>query len=184
MSTELQTGDAIIVVDVQNDFCAGGALPVENGDHVVPVLNRWIANAGKKNVPVYASRDWHPFQHLSFAEQGGPWPEHCVQDSRGAEFHPELTLPKGVKKISKGVRFDQDQYSAFDETGLARHLTELGITRLWIGGLAQEVCVRATVLDACKAGFEVHLIPDATRAITATDGEQALNDMREAGAHI
>ncbi|WP_347258704.1 nicotinamidase [Methylocaldum sp.] len=177
-------GDALIVVDVQNDFCPGGALPIENGDAVVPVLNRWIAAAVARNIPVYASRDWHPVGHMSFQESGGPWPPHCIQDREGARFHPDLKLPDSTVVVTKGVRFDQDQNSAFDQTGLAQHLRQQGIRRLWVGGLAEDVCVLATVLDARRDGFEVMVIQDATRPVTPEGGEQARRKMREAGAGV
>jgi nicotinamidase/pyrazinamidase len=180
----LQQGDALIIVDVQKDFCPGGALPIENGDKVVPILNRWIAAAVAKGVPIYASRDWHPLGHISFTERGGPWPTHCIQDSDGARFHPDLKLPGSVIKVTKGVRFDQDQNSAFDQTGLAKQLRKDGIQRLVVGGLAQDVCVLATVLDACKEGFEVVLISDATRPVTVQGGEEARRKMRESGAQF
>ncbi len=182
MTSELKAGDALIIVDVQNDFCPGGALAIDRGDEVVAVLNRWIAQAREQGVPVYASRDWHPAGHISFEDSGGPWPPHCLQDTEGARFHPDLALPDSVIKITKGVRFDQDQNSAFDQTGLAQELRQRGVQRLWIGGLAEDVCVRATVLDACREGFEVHMIPDATRPVTDDGGRQARQEMREAGA--
>ena len=181
MTNELKPGDALIVVDVQNDFCPGGALPIENGDAVVPVLNRWITSAVASGVPVYASRDWHPEGHMSFKERGGPWPPHCLQDSEGARFHPDLALPDSVVKVTKGVRFDQDQNSAFDQTGLAVELRKQGIERVWVGGLAEDVCVLATALDGRKEGFEVVLVNDATLPVTAQGGEQARAEMREAG---
>lgn len=176
--------DALIVVDVQPDFCPGGKLAIEKGDDVIPVLNEWIAAAREKGVPVYASRDWHPAHHVSFEESGGQWPEHCVQDTSGAMFHPDLDLPEDAVKISKGTRLDKDQYSAFDNTGLADHLEQRGIKRVWIGGLAEDVCVHATVLDACKAGFDTHLISDATRPVTPEGGEKARREMEAAGAHL
>ena len=151
----LQQGDALIVVDVQIDFCPGGALPIECGDEVVPVLNRWIAAALDAGVPVYASRDWHPTRHLSFTESGGQWPRHCLQDSEGARFHPDLRLPESTVIVTKGVRFDRDQYSAFDETGLATELRARGVKRVLIGGLAQEVCVHATA-GARPRGWRCH----------------------------
>jgi nicotinamidase/pyrazinamidase len=181
MTDEMKPGDALIVVDVQNDFCPGGALPIEHGDAVVPVLNRWIARAVANGVPVYASRDWHPAGHVSFSERGGPWPPHCLQDSEGARFHPDLALPDSVVKVTKGVRFDQDQNSAFDQTGLAARLRREGIKRLWIGGLAEDVCVLATALDARKEGFDVILIENATRPVTVQGGEKARRMMRDAG---
>lgn len=181
---ELSSGDALLVVDMQQDFCPGGALAVPEGDQVVPVLNAWLAKARSAGVPVYASRDWHPVGHVSFKEQGGPWPPHCLQDSEGAGFHPGLELPPGVVKVTKGMRFDRDQYSAFDETGLAGRLKDDGVRRLWVGGLAQDVCVEATVLDACREGFETHLIADATRPVDPEGGRRALQKMQEAGAHV
>jgi nicotinamidase/pyrazinamidase len=182
--TALRKGDALIFVDVQKDFCRGGALPIDGGDEVVPVLNRWIAAAIDKGLPIYASRDWHPTGHMSFKERGGIWAPHCVQDTDGAAFHPDLQLPKHTNKITKGVRFDKDQNSAFDETGLAAHLQEHDIKRLWIGGLAMDVCVLATVLDARKEGFEVEVIADATLPVTAEGGVKAKCQMREAGAKM
>ena len=180
----LQPGDALIVVDVQIDFCPGGALPIARGDEVVPVLNRWIAAASGSGVPVYASRDWHPRHHLSFAESGGQWPPHCLQDSEGARFHPDLRLPESTVIVTKGVRFDRDQYSAFDETGLATEVRARGVKRLWIGGLAQDVCVRATVLDARHHGFEVIVITDGTRPVTPIGGREADDEMLRAGARF
>ena len=178
----MQTGDALLLVDVQNDFCPGGALPIQEGSRVVPVLNRWLRAARERGIPVYASRDWHPRGHLSFAEAGGPWPAHCIQDTEGASFHPDLELPDDAVLVAKGVRFDRDQYSAFSETGLESQLRRDGVRRLFVGGLALDVCVRATVLDALRAGFEVRVLVDATRAVAEEDGRSALEEMESAGA--
>ncbi len=180
----LQPGDALLVVDVQNDFCPGGALPIERGDEVIPVLNTWLEAAEIAGIAIYASRDWHPSNHVSFREQGGPWPPHCVQDTEGAAFRPDLGLPARTVKVTKGTRFDHDQNSAFDETGLADQLTRDGIRRLWVGGLAQDVCVLASVLDARRAGLEVMLIKEATRPVTEEGGRDALAKMAAAGAVI
>ncbi len=180
----LRPGDALFMVEVQIDFCPGGALPVPEGDRIVPVLNRWIAAAVAKSLPVYASRDWHPLQHTSFKAQGGEWPPHCVQDSEGARFHPDLNLPASVVKVTKGVRFDHDQYSAFDETGLAVQLRRDGVRRLFVGGLAEDVCVRATILDALKEGFAAVLILDGTRALTAAGDADARQEILAAGAQV
>src|SRR5262245_38608489 len=108
MVTKLHAGDALLVVDVQNDFCAGGALGIEEGHHVIPILNRWIAEAVSKRVPVFATRDWHPEGHISFKERGGPWPPHCVQNQFGSEFRPELNLPKTAQIVNKGAHPDKD----------------------------------------------------------------------------
>ncbi len=181
---QLIQGDALLVVDVQKDFCPGGALAVPEGDAVVPVLNRWIEAARDAGIPVYASRDWHPDNHISFEERGGPWPPHCIQGTEGASFHPDLALPEQTSLISKGTDPDREQYSAFDGTGLGERMREDGVKRVWIGGLAQEVCVRASVLDALREGFEVHLLCPGTRPVDAHpgDGERALEEMKEAGA--
>jgi nicotinamidase/pyrazinamidase len=176
-----QPGDALVIVDVQNDFCPGGALPIERGNEVVPILNRWIAAAIVKHVPIYASRDWHPVDHISHQHQGGLWPPHCIQDTEGARFHPELQLPGSAITITKGVRFDQDQNSIFDATGLNSELRRRGVKRLWVGGLAEDVCVLATVLDARREGFDVVLIEDATRPVSVEGGERARREMRDAG---
>jgi len=178
----LQTGDALLVVDVQNDFCPGGALAVPEGDQVVPVLNRWIHAAKDAGVPVIASRDWHPVSHVSFRERGGPWPPHCIQDTDGARFHPGLELPGDVVLVSKGTAFDHDSYSAFDATGLNSYLQQQGIRRLWVGGLAEDVCVLETVKDARALGYETHLITDATRPVETDKEEQVLETMRRSGA--
>ena len=180
----LKAGDALIRVDVQRDFCPGGALPIDDGDTIVPVLNRCIAAAQAKNVPVYASRDWHPAGHISFTERGGLWPPHCLQDSEGASFHSNLKLPDTTVIVTKGVQFDQDQNSAFDQTGLASRLRDDGVERLFVGGLAEDVCVRATVLDGINEGFEVVLIANATRPVTPEGRATAHSEMRQAGAQL
>lgn len=180
----LREGDALIVVDVQNDFCPGGALPVPEGDRVVPLINRCIAAAREAAVPVVASRDWHPLGHPSFQEQGGPWPPHCVQDTPGAAFHADLELPDDVIKVSKGVRFDKDQYSALDDTGLGMYLRDRGVRRLWLTGLALDVCVRATALAAAEEGFDVCLVEDGTRAIEAEGARRTLEEARAAGIAV
>lgn len=182
--TMFQKGDALLIVDAQKDFFPGGALAIEQGDRIIPVLNYWIQQARRSNVPIYASRDSHPEGHISFKAQGGLWPSHCIQDSEGAEFHPELLLPDDVVKITKGVRFDHDQYSVFDQTGLAERLMHDGVQRIYVGGLALDVCVLASVIDACKAGFDVQVIKDATRPVNEEDGRKALEKMERSGAAI
>lgn len=179
-----QKGDGLLIIDVQKDFCPGGALAIEEGDKIIPVLNHWIRQARRAGLPIYASRDWHPDGHISFKAQGGSWPPHCIQNSDGAEFHPALRLPDGAVKISKGVRFDHDQNSVFDETGLIEQLTRDGVRRLFIGGLALDVCVLASVIDARKAGFEVELIVDAVRPVDEKEGREALSRIKKSGSEI
>lgn len=177
----LEPGDALLVVDVQVDFCPGGSLAIEGGDRVVPVLNRWLEAAQRAGVPVFASRDWHPPGHVSFQERGGPWPAHCVQDTPGAAFHPQLALPATVRVITKGDRPDVDQYSAFDGTDLERQLRGAEVRRVWIGGLAQDVCVKATALDSARAGFATRVLLEATRPVDRQSGQRALEELRRAG---
>ncbi len=180
----MEDGDALLVVDVQNDFCPGGALAVAEGDEVISPLNRLIKAARAEGRPIVASRDWHPPGHISFAERGGPWPPHCVQQSHGAAFHPDLELPEDAKVVSKGQSPEKDDYSAFQGTGLDSYLKARGVRRLWVGGLAQDVCVRATVIDALDEGFEVHLFRDATRPVNAEDPDAAMDEMLQAGALV
>lgn len=182
----LGPGSALLLVDIQRDFCPGGSLAVEDGDAVIPVANRWIEKARAEHAPIFASRDWHPPGHVSFEEKGGPWPPHCVRGTPGAEFPPELALPAEATIISKATEPDRDAYSAFDGTDLADRLRALGVRRLFVAGLALDVCVRATVLDGLREGFDVHLIRDGTRAVEARpgDGDAALAEMVEAGAVV
>ena len=185
MATRLTPSDALLLVDVQNDFCPGGALAVADGDSVVPVLNAWIAAARSGGARIFASRDWHPADHMSFAEQGGIWPPHCVQDTPGAAFHPDLQLPDDAAVVTKADTADREAYSAFDSGELAEQLRAAGIRRLWVGGLATDYCVKASVLDAVQLPeLEVHVIADAIRAVDASpgDGDAALDAMRAAGA--
>jgi nicotinamidase/pyrazinamidase len=180
----LQPRDALIVVDVQRDFCSGGALAVEDGDAVVPVLNGWIQAAQRGGAQVVYSRDWHPPGHVSFHDQGGPWPPHCRQNTRGAQFHPDLIVPEDAYVVSKGTDPGDDDYSAFDAADLINWLKDRGVDRVWVGGLAEDVCVRETVLDACAAGFETHVITEATRPVESSSrqGASALDEMAAAGA--
>jgi len=179
----LQKDDALLIVDVQNDFCPGGSLAVPEGDKIVPILNIWIEKAIEAGAPVYASRDWHPPNHISFREREGPWPPHCIQGTHGAEFHPGLKLPANAQIVSKADTPDQDSYSAFGGTDLAVRLRAGGVKRLWIGGLALDYCVRASALDAIREGFEVHLIVAATRPVNIKpiDGPRALDEIQRAG---
>lgn len=181
---ELHPGDALLVVDVQNDFLPGGALAIPAGERVIPPLNRYIALFEAKGLPVFASRDWHPAEHCSFTEQGGSWPAHCVQHTRGAAFATDLALPRDTVITSKAGQIDFEAYSAFEGTALGALLRERGVKRLFIGGLATDYCVLSTVQDALAAGLEVVLLEDAVQAVDLNpgDGEQALETMRRSGA--
>jgi nicotinamidase/pyrazinamidase len=183
------TGPALLLVDVQNDFCPGGALAVPEGHRVIPVLNRAIERFQAEGRPVYASRDWHPRDTKHFKERGGPWPPHCVADSSGAKFHPELRLPQNAVVVSKGQDRNDDGYSAFEgvtDSGrtLAEDLRARGVSELYVGGLATDYCVRATVLDARRNGFAVTVLTDAVAGIGRDDAARALEDMRAAGASL
>ena len=180
---------AVLVIDVQRDFCAGGALAVPAGDAVVPVLNDVIRGAADRRMPVYASRDWHPATTGHFVTGGGVWPVHCVAGSDGARFHPDLRLPADAAVVSKGVEADEDGFSAFDgrlEDGatLEESLRAAGVARLIVGGLATDYCVRATVLDGLRKGWPVTLLTDAVAAVNLErdDGTRALEEMRATGA--
>lgn len=174
----------LLVVDVQMDFCPGGALGVPDGDTIIPRINEYTQFFHARRLPVIASRDWHPPHHASFKEQGGPWPVHCVQMSRGAQFHPDLVLPPDTAIVSKATDPQKEAYSAFEGTTLEARLKELGADRLYIAGLATDYCVKQTTLDARKLGLTVVVLEDAIRGIDATPGdcERALLAMRDAGA--
>jgi nicotinamidase/pyrazinamidase len=181
--------DALVIVDVQNDFCPGGALAVPGGNEVVPVLNDYIERFGARGSAIFASRDWHPRRTRHFKEYGGVWPPHCVQATRGADFHAGLALPAQSEVVSKGMDPEEDAYSAFQArtesgTPFADVLAERGVRRLFVGGLATDYCVKATVLDARARGFDVAVLVDAVRAVDVNpdDGARALDEMARAGA--
>ena len=182
---------AVLVIDLQRDFCPGGALAVSGGDLVVPVLNQVAHAAHARGLALYATRDWHPPDSRHFLARGGPWPVHCVAGSPGAQFHPDLRLPDGTLIVSKGLEPSSDGYSAFDGclddgTPLADDLRRRGVTHLVTGGLATDYCVRHSVLDAIRKGWRVTLVTDATAAVQLTpgDGERALTEMRAAGTDL
>lgn len=178
-------GDALVVVDVQNDFLPGGSLAVPQGDEVVPVLNHYLAAFVRRGLPIFATRDWHPPNHCSFQPYGGPWPPHCVAGSEGAALAPALELPTSSILITlKGTQPEQDAYSAFDGTDLDARLRAQGVGRLFVGGLATDYCVLYTVEDGLKAGYAVVLLQDAIRAVNVRpgDGERAEAEMIRLGA--
>jgi nicotinamidase/pyrazinamidase len=180
----LSKDDALIIVDVQRDFCQGGALPVPEGDQVVPVLNEYMKLFKKANGKTFATRDWHPPNHISFKAQGGPWPPHCIQGSEGAQFHPDLELTDDTYMISKAMDPSKESYSGFDGTSLEAVLRDRGVRRVFVGGLATDYCVKNTVLDAIERGFETILLLDAVRGINARpdDSEKAVFGMTAKGA--
>jgi nicotinamidase/pyrazinamidase len=180
MSGPPEFGDALLIVDPQVDFCPGGALAVPRGDAIFGPLNQVARRFDK----VVASRDWHPADHLSFRERGGPWPPHCVAGTRGAEFHPDLDPAPLDHVVSKGTDPELEAYSAFAGTDLEQWLRGQGVGRLYVAGLATDYCVRQTVLDARRAGFEVVVLEDCIGAVDVQpgDGERALEEMEAAGA--
>jgi nicotinamidase-related amidase len=181
----LTQGDALVVVDVQNDFLPGGSLAVLGGDEVVPVLNRYLVTFMRRGLPIFATRDWHPPNHCSFQPYGGPWPPHCVAGSEGAAFAHALELPASSVLITlKGTQPEQDAYSAFDGTDLDARLRARGVRRLFVGGLATDYCVLCTVADGLKVGYAVVFLQDAIRAVNVRpgDGERAEAEMIRRGA--
>ncbi len=174
--------DGLIVVDVQNDFCPGGALAVPEGDAVVAPINRLM----ERFPYVVATRDWHPPDHASFASQGGLWPEHCVRDTAGAELHPGLESERIDAIVDKGRDPNREGYSGFEDTQLERLLREHEVDRVHVAGLALDYCVKSTALDARRAGLDVVVHLGATRAIEAQAGdrERTLEELRQAGIQV
>ena len=183
LPVEIDKHTALVVVDVQKDFCPGGALAVREGDKVVPVLNKYIEKFRKAGAPIIFTRDWHPSSHSSFRDQGGPWPQHCIRNTQGAKFHPDLAKPRPEEIVSKADKKDE-AYSFFQGTELAGKLRQRGIRRLLVGGLATDYCVKETVLDGLKYGFEVYHLDDASRGVNVKpdDSERALQEMTAKGA--
>jgi len=176
--------DALLVIDMQRDFLPGGALGVPQGDEVLAPVNRLLRLFSKQGLPIYASRDWHPENHCSFAARGGPWPPHCVAGTPGAAFPNQLDLPAGAIVVSKADTADLDAYSAFNGTHLAAQLRDRGVRRVVVCGLATDYCVLNTAIDARENGFEVLVVPEAMRAVDVApgDGERALARMTGLGA--
>ncbi len=182
---------ALLVVDLQNDFCPGGALGVPDGDHIIPRVNRTIELFERRGLPVLATRDWHPPVTKHFKEFGGAWPPHCIQGTKGARFHPDLQLPKDAVILSKGMDPDQDSYSGFQAyNGQGRDLEsvirDLGIDEIFLCGLATDYCVRATALDASRRGIRVRVLEDAIRGVDIKPGDSdaAIQEMRGAGVSL
>lgn len=182
MSTNILPTDALIAVDIENDFLPGGALAVAEGDQVIAPTNVLM-----ERLPLtVATRDWHPAEHISFTQQGGIWPVHCVAGTWGAQFPAALNQDAIAITVSKADMAAQDAYSGFDGTNLATTLRERGVKRVFITGLATDYCVRATALDALQAGFETFVVTDAVRAVNVApeDGAKALAEMEQAGVKL
>jgi nicotinamidase/pyrazinamidase len=179
-------GDALVVLDVQNDFMPGGALGIPLANLIIAPLNRYLRAFEMRGLPVFATRDWHPPDHCSFHAQGGPWPSHCVQETQGAGFFRNLQLPTTVHVVSKGTDANAEAYSGFQGTDLEPRLRELGCSRIILGGLATEYCVLATALDARAAGFEVVVLEDAIRGadVAPDDSKRAVEKMAAAGVEF
>lgn len=180
----LEPGDALLIADVQNDFLPGGALGVQGGDQIVPVLLEYIARFQTRGLPIFLSRDWHPPRHCSFHEQGGPWPVHCIAGSPGSLPPASFQAPATATIIRKATAEDKEAYSAFQDTPLDGHLRAARVKRLFIGGLATDYCVLNTVKDARRLGYEVCLLTDGIRAVNVRpeDGARAEAEMRRLGA--
>lgn len=179
---EPRVGDALLIIDVQNDFLPGGSLPVPEGDKVISVLNHWLERFTEARLPVFVTRDWHPRKHCSFKSQGGVWPSHCVAGTPGAAFPSSLLLPGTAFIVSKGTQNESDTYSGFSGTDLHWRLQEKAIRRLFVGGLATEYCVAATVNSALKLNYIVFLLLDGVCPITPGDGVRAIDGMEARGA--
>lgn len=174
----------MLVVDMQNDFLPGGSLAVPDSAAIIPRVNSSIELFSGKGLPVFASRDYHPANHLSFVANGGQWPSHCVAGTKGAKFHPDLQLPDSVIIISKGTDAEREAYSALDSTPFREMLEEMAIERIFVCGLATDYCVLASAKDLLAEGYPVALITDAMRAVDVQsgDGDRALQSLIELGA--
>ncbi len=187
--TQFQKSAALLIVDIQIDFCPGGALPVLEGDQIIPTLNMYLELFYSNECPTFATRDWHPAQTSHFKDYGGVWPKHCIQNTPGARLHPDLKLDTKTVFLSKGMDPQKDSSSAFqamDRKGkyLLHYLSEMGIKKICVGGLATDYCVKASVLEALKDGFEIFLLVDAIKGfdLNPDDSQKAIEVMRAAGA--
>jgi nicotinamidase/pyrazinamidase len=180
----LKAGDALLIADIQNDFLPGGALGISGGDDLIPVLLNYIQRFQARKLPVFLTRDWHPPNHCSFRQRGGPWPVHCVAGSRGSLPPPAFEPPASAVIIYKAIDADQEAYSAFQNTALHRHLQAIGARRLFVGGLATDYCVLNTVKDARALGYDVCLLMDGIKPVNLRpdDGRNAEQDMIRSGA--
>jgi nicotinamidase/pyrazinamidase len=177
---------ALILVDIQNDFCPGGALAVNEGDLIIDPANQLIKWFDSEGLPIVYTRDWHPVEHVSFKENGGIWPVHCVAGTVGAEFHKDLNFPSVAIVVSKAKSEKKEAYSGFQGTGLASTLRDMGVEWLVVIGLATDYCVKNTVIDALKLGFQVQVVLEGIRGVNINpdDSEKAIAEMKSHGAHF
>ncbi|MCL2704609.1 MAG: bifunctional nicotinamidase/pyrazinamidase [Spirochaetaceae bacterium] len=177
---------ALIIVDMQNDFCPGGSLAVKEGDKIVSVINQYIKQFKDEDEVIVFTRDWHPADHCSFKEYGGMWPSHCVAETKGAKFHQDIYVPEKSFIVSKADTASKDAYSGFEATLLDSQLKKLNIEEVWVCGLATDYCVASTVMDALKLGYKVKILSDAIAAVdvSAGDGEKAIAKMVSQGAEV
>jgi nicotinamidase/pyrazinamidase len=185
----MKSNKALLIVDIQNDFCPGGALGVSEGDRIIPTVNKYIQLFEQKQLLLFFSRDWHPSETIHFQEKGGPWPPHCIQGTNGAKFHPDLRIPENAVILSKGMDPNLDSYSvfeAFDEDLLSfpELLRKQEITELFIGGMATDYCVRTTSLDALKQGLNIHVLVDAVKGIDAINSDKTLEEIQSKGGDL
>jgi nicotinamidase/pyrazinamidase len=177
---------ALIVVDVQRDFCPGGSLAVNHGDRVVPKLNKVIEAFQRAKLPIFFTRDWHPPDHSSFKSRGGTWPPHCVRGTTGAKFHPDLEVPPGSVIISKATDSRFEAYSGFQGTDLEKQLRDRHVDEVFLGGLATDYCVKESSLDALRAGFGVNVLRDCVKGVNLrrNDSALAMRAVEERGARL
>jgi nicotinamidase/pyrazinamidase len=178
------TKQALVIVDIQRDFCPGGALPVAHGDEVIAAVNELVRAFERSELPIFFTRDWHPKNHVSFKARGGPWPPHCVQNTPGASFHPSLAIPPMARVVDKGTLQAEDAYSGFQGTELARSLRDLGVGQIYVAGLATDYCVKNTVIDGVANSFETYVIADCVKGVNLqpTDSATAMKVMLSKGA--
>lgn len=182
MAVKLDRSCALIIIDIQKDFLPSGTLPVPDSDKIITVINRYIELFASKKLPIFATRDWHPANHISFKQRGGVWSMHCVKDTQGADFPDDLKIPRSATIISKGTEADKEAYSGFNGTDLARRLEQGGVNCVMVGGIATDYGVKNTVLDAIKLGISVILLEDAVKGIRDNNG--AVKEMCSQGVKL
>ncbi|SMO40622.1 nicotinamidase/pyrazinamidase [Balnearium lithotrophicum] len=176
--------DALIVVDMQNDFMPWGSLPVPEADKIIPKVNKYIKLFFERGLPIFATRDWHPENHISFKVNGGKWPVHCVQWSRGADFAEGLEIPPETFIVNKGDRPELEAYSGFQGTVLNELLKERGIKRLFVCGVATEFCVKNTCIGGINLGYTVFLLNDAVKGIGEESSQRAVEELLRGGCIV